>query len=455
MTQRDTKGWQALDARHHLHPFTDHQALAARGTHIITEATGVWLRDSDGREILDGMSGLWCVNIGYGRRELIEAACAQLERLPYYNSFFQCTHPPAIELAALLAEVTPPHLTRVFFTTSGSEALDTVVRLARRYWDLLDQPRRKILIARENAYHGSTLAGASLGGMKPMHAQGDLPVPGIEHIAQPYWFGSDRTLAPDEFGLNCARALEEKILELGPERVAAFVAEPIQGAGGVIIPPASYWPEVARICREYGVLLVVDEVICGFGRTGRWFGSETYGLEPDLMPMAKAMSSAYQPIGGVMISERIAEVLVARGGEFFHGFTHSAHPVACAVAIANIELLRRERIIERAAEDTMPYLQARWRTLAEHPLVGEARGLGMLAALELVRDQRSGARFDPPGHAGTVCRDICYEQGLIMRAVRDTMIVAPPLVMTRAEIDELIARVLRSLDLTAAALKGI
>jgi putrescine aminotransferase len=452
MTQRNTKDWQVLDARHYLHPFTDHKALAERGTHVIADAKGVWLRDADGREILDGMSGLWCVNIGYGRRELIEAACAQLERLPYYNSFFQCTHPPAIELAALLAEVTPPQFRRVFFTTSGSEALDTVVRLVRRYWDLIEQPQRKILISRENAYHGSTLAGASLGGMKAMHAQGDLPVPGIEHVAQPYWFGSDRNLSPDEFGLACARALERKILELGPERVAAFVAEPIQGAGGVVIPPASYWPEVARICRAHGVLLVVDEVICGFGRTGCWFGSEYYGLEPDLMPMAKAMSSAYQPIGGVMVADRVADVLVEQGGEFFHGFTHSAHPVACAVAIANIGLLRRERIIERAAADTMPYLQERWRTLGTHPLVGEARGLGMLAALELVRDKASGARFEPVGHAGTICRDIAYQQGLIMRAVRDTMIVAPPLVMTRAEIDELITRVVRSLDLTAAAL---
>ena len=275
---RSTADWQALDAAHYIHPFTDHAALSRKGTRVITRAEGVYLYDSDGRQILDGMSGLWCVNLGYGRRELAEVAYRQLLELPYYNSFFQAAHPPAIELARLLAEVTPPQFKHVFFTGSGSEANDTVVRAVRRYWDLMGQPQRTFIISRKNAYHGSTMAGASLGGMAPMHAQGGLPIPGIVHIRQPYWYGEGGDLSPEEFGRVAARALEEKILEIGPERVAAFIGEPIQGAGGVIIPPATYWPEIQKIVERYGILLVADEVICGFGRTGEWFGSEYFGI---------------------------------------------------------------------------------------------------------------------------------------------------------------------------------
>lgn len=451
--ERSTSEWQALDAAHYLHPFTDHAALHRKGTRLIQRAAGVYLYDSDGRQLLDGMSGLWCVNLGYGRRELADAAYQQLIELPYYNSFFQVAHPPVIELARLLVEVTPPQFNRVFFTGSGSEANDTVIRAVRRYWDVLGQPNRQVIISRHNAYHGSTMAGASLGGMSPMHAQGGLPIPGIEHIRQPYWFGEGRDLTPEAFGLLAARALEEKILELGPERVAAFIAEPIQGAGGVIIPPETYWPEIQRIVDHYGILLVADEVICGFGRTGEWFGSEYYGIRPDLMPIAKGMSSGYLPIGGVMVGDRIAEVLVDRGGEFHHGFTYSGHPVACAVACATIGILREERIVERVKNDVGPYLQARWKELGAHPLVGEARCVGLIAALELVRNKQTRELFADPGEVGTVCRDLCIEAGLVMRAVRDTMIIAPPLVITHGEIDELIDKAQRALDATLAVLK--
>jgi len=449
---RPTAEWQSLDRSHYLHPFTDTRQLAARGARIITHAEGIWLHDSEGRRILDGMSGLWCVNVGYGRRELAEAAFEQMQQLPFYNSFFQCAHPPAIELARLLAELTPPQFRRVFFTGSGSESNDTVLRLVRRYWELLDQPRRKVVIARVNAYHGSTIAGASLGGMAWMHEQGGLPIPDIVHVAQPYWFQDGGDLSPEEFGVAAARSLERKIEEIGAGRVAAFIAEPIQGAGGVIVPPASYWPEIQRICDHYGILLVADEVICGFGRLGAWFGSDHYGIRPDLMSMAKGLSSGYLPIGGVMVADRVADVLTAMGGEFAHGFTYSGHPVSCAVAIANLEILRRDRLIERVRDDTGPYLQSRWRELADHPLVGEARGVGFIGALELVRDKARREFFPERGKVGTVCRDICVENGLVMRATRDTMLIAPPLVTTRAEIDELIDRARRCLDLTARAI---
>ena len=447
--ERATQDWQELDSRHYLHPFTDFRALAAEGARIITRADGVYLYDSDGRQILDGMSGLWCVNIGYGRTELADVAARQMRELPFYNSFFKSAHPPAIELARLLSELTPPQFNRVFFTNSGSEANDTILRMTRRYWDLMDQPKRSVVISRINAYHGSTMAGASLGGMSAMHAQGGLPIPDIVHIEQPYWFENGVDGTPAEYGLRAARRLAEKIEEIGPERVAAFIGEPIQGAGGVIVPPETYWPEIQRICREYGILLISDEVICGFGRTGRWFGCEHFGFEPDFMTIAKGVTSGYQPLGGAMVSDRVAEVLIEKGGEFNHGFTWSGHPVACAVAIENLAILRRERLVERAREDIGPYLQRRWRELADHPLVGEVRGVGMVGALELVAHKGSRTFFRNRGATGLICRDHCFANGLVMRAVRDTMIMAPPLVIDKSQVDELVEKARRCLDLTA------
>jgi putrescine---pyruvate transaminase len=288
---RTTQDWQAADARHFLHPFTDFQALAKKGSRVITRADNIYLWDSDGHKILDAMSGLWCVNVGYGQRALIDAATKQLETLPFYNAFFQTATPPAIELAELLAELSPPGFQHVFFSGSGSEGNDTIVRMVRRYWDLQGQPQRDVIVSRWNAYHGSTMAGGSLGGMKGMHQQGGLPIPGIVHIDQPYWFENGAGMTRDEFGIACARQLEAKILEVGADKVAAFIGEPVQGAGGVIVPPATYWPEIQRICDRYGILLVSDEVITGFGRTGRWFGCETMGTKPDLMTFAKGVTS--------------------------------------------------------------------------------------------------------------------------------------------------------------------
>jgi putrescine---pyruvate transaminase len=452
--ERTLADWQALDAAHFLHPFTDSRSLATRGTRVITRAEGVYIYEEDGRRILDGMSGLWCVALGYGRQELLDAARLQMATLPYYNSFFQCSTPAAIELAALLAEVTPPQFQHVFFTGSGSEANDTVVRLVRYYWELEGQPQRNIIIGRRNGYHGSTLAGASLGGMKFMHAQGGLPLPGFEHIEEPYWFEYGAGRSPGEFGLAAARALEAKILELGAERVAAFIGEPVQGAGGVIIPPDSYWPEIQRICDRYGILLISDEVICGFGRTGRWFGCERYGARPDLMPIAKALSSGYLPIGGLMVGGRVARVLIDKGEEFAHGFTYSAHPVACAVAVAALKVMRDEHIVENVRDALEPYFQSRWQALADHPLVGEARGVGLLGALELVRRKQPLERFEPRGKVGERARDLAIRNGLVMRAVRDTMICAPPLVITTEQIDELIDKARRTLDQTHAQLRS-
>ena len=440
---------RALDHAHYLHPFTDHKDLGSRGARIIERAEGVYLWDSDGQKILDGMAGLWCVNVGYGRRELADAAYKQMLELPYYNSFFQCANPPAVKLAAAIAEIAPPHMNHVFFTGSGSESNDTVLRMVRRYWDLKGKPAKKTVIGRINGYHGSTVAGASLGGMVPMHEQGDLPIPGIVHIPQPYWYGEGGDMDQDEFGLWAARQLEAKIQEIGEDKVAAFIAEPIQGAGGVIIPPATYWPEIKRIVDKYQILLVVDEVICGFGRTGEWFGSQYFDLKPDLMPIAKGMTSGYLPMGGVIVGDRVAQTMIDEGGEFFHGYTYSGHPVAAAVGLENLRILREEKIVEYVKQQAAPYLQSKIAELADHRLVGEVRGVGLLGALELVKNKATRERFADKGAAGTLCRDTCVRNGLVMRAVGDTMIMSPPLVIQPSEIDELVKRIRLCLDQTA------
>ncbi len=447
---RTTQEWQAADAAHFLHPFTDFKALAKKGSRIVESGQGIYLRDSEGQRILDAMSGLWCVNVGYGQPALIEAATKQMSELAFYNAFFQTATKPAIELAELLTEVTPPQFKHVFFSVSGSEGNDTVVRMVRRYWEILGQPERQVIVSRNNAYHGSTVAGSSLGGMSGMHAQGGARVPGIVHIEQPYWFEHGRSMSKDEFGLIAARWLEDKILEVGADKVAAFIGEPVQGAGGVIVPPATYWPEIQRICDKYGILLVSDEVICGFGRTGNWWGCETMGSRPDLMTFAKGVTSGYIPLGGVMVGDRIANVLIDRGGEFNHGYTYSGHPVACAVGIANIRLMQREGLVEHVRSDVGPYLAEAFRSLGEHPLVGDAETCGLMGALLLVADKASGKTFAPELEVGMVCRGHCFGNGLIMRAVGDRMIIAPPLVITRAQIDEMVGLIRRCLDLTLA-----
>jgi len=452
MSKRNTAELQAMDAAHYLHPFTDHKELGERGTRIIERAEGVYLWDSEGNKVLDGMAGLWCVNIGYGRKELAEAAYQQMLKLPYYNSFFQCANPPAIELATAIAEVAPEHMSHVFFTGSGSESNDTVLRMVRRYWDLKGKPTKKTIISRINGYHGSTVAGASLGGMSVMHEQGDLPIPGIVHIPQPYWYGEGGDMSPDEFGIWAAQQLEAKILELGIDQVAAFIAEPIQGAGGVIIPPDTYWPEIKRILAKYEILLVIDEVICGFGRTGQWFASQHYDLQPDLMPIAKGMTSGYLPMGGVIVSDRVAETMIEHGGEFYHGYTYSGHPASAAVGLENLRIMRDEKIVDYVRNEAAPYLQDKIAGLAAHRLVGEVRGVGLLGAIELVKDKATRERFPDKGTVGTLCRDLCVANGLVMRAVGDTMIMSPPLIISRAEIDELVDKAWKVLDLVAEQL---
>jgi putrescine aminotransferase len=451
----DTKAVQQLDSAHYIHSFTDHGDLATRGARVMTHAEGIYVWDSEGKKILDGMSGLWCVNAGYGRKEIADAAYKQMMTLPYYNSFFQTTNVPAATLAAKLASLAPDvgdrSFNHVFYSSSGSESNDTNVRMVRRYWDLLGQPQRKTIIGRVNGYHGSTMAGASLGGMSGMHAQGDLPIPNITHIEQPYYL---ENALPGEseadFGVRAAGWLEAKILEIGADKVAAFIGEPVQGAGGVIIPPATYWPEIQRIVDKYGILLISDEVICAFGRLGHWFAYEKFGYKPDLVTFAKGVTSGYIPLGGVMVGNRVAKVLIEQGGEFNHGYTYSGHPVACAVALANIEIMERENLVSRVKDNIGPYLAKRFTELNEHPLVGVAETCGFTAGLVLVKNKKTMERFSSDLGVGMVCRGHCFGNGLIMRAVGDRMIIAPPLTMTHAQIDEMMLLIQKCLDFTYA-----
>ncbi|HLA02442.1 MAG TPA: aspartate aminotransferase family protein [Aestuariivirga sp.] len=441
------------DIDHHFHPFTDHKALhAAGGPRVITHADGIYIWDGKGNKILDGFSGLWCVNVGYGRKELAEVAYRQMLDLPYDNTFFKTTTVPATELAAKISSILPKRFQHIFFTNSGSESNDTIVRFVRHYWKLKGKPYRQHFIGRVRGYHGSTMVAANLGGMAGMHEQVGTEFPGFHHVQQPYWydFGGDKT--PEEFGLEAAAAVEKKILEVGPENVAAFIGEPIQGAAGVLIPPSTYWPEVQRICRKYGVLIISDEVICGFGRTGKWWGFQSFGFEPDIVTMAKGLSSGYQTIGAVAFADTLIKDFFALGGEFYHGMTYAGHPVAAAVALKNIEIIENEKLVERVA-DLAPYFAKALASLNDHPIVGETRAMGLLGAIELSSDKSKRARFKESGRVGTICRDHCFKNNLIMRACWDTMVLAPPFVITRKEIDEIVKLARLALDATYADVK--
>ena len=453
----DIPALRELDVAHHLPAQSSYKLQADMGgSRIITHAKGSTVYDGEGHAILDGMAGLWCVNVGYGRPELVEVAARQMEELPYYNTFFRTATVPPIELAAKVAGLLGGNLKHVFFNNSGSESNDTVFRLVRTYWTMKGEPNRTIFISRHNAYHGSTVASASLGGMEYMHVQGGLPIPGIEHVMQPYLFGEAFGEDPEAFATRAANAIEERILAVGPENVAAFIGEPVQGAGGVIIPPPGYWQKVEAICRKYGILLVSDEVICGFGRLGEWFGFQHFGIRPDIVSMAKGLSSGYLPISATGVSSEIVDVLRASGDDFVHGYTYSGHPVCAAVALRNIQIIEDEHLVERTREDTGPYLaKAMAERLAPHPLVGEARSLGLIGAVEIVAEKGTNRRHGAGGQAGPIVRDACIARGLMVRAVRDSIVMSPPLVITHAEIDQLVDTIAAALAASAEQLAAL
>lgn len=451
-----TQNIQALDNAHHLHPFTVHHELRDQSPRVINRAEGVYLWDSDGNRIIDGMAGLWCTQVGYGVEELADIASEAIKSLSYYNTFFQTTTPAVAKLSELVASKTPADLNQIFFASSGSEANDSAIKLIKYYWNLKGKPNKKAIISRERSYHGTTIGAASLTGLPFMHDIFDLPLPGIHHIGPTphfYEYGHEGE-SEEAFAERCAKALEDKILDLGPENVAAFIGEPVMGAGGLMVPPKGYWQKIEAICRRYDVLLWSDEVICGFGRTGSWFGCQTYGYTPDIITMAKGLSSGYVPISALALNDEIANTIVNSDDEMAHGFTYSGHPVCCSVAIRNIELIEEWALVGERGDKTAAHFQSRLAELEGHPLVGQTRGVGMLGALELVKDKSSKQRFEPEGHAGATCRGNCFNIGVIMRAVGDTMFLSPPLVITKDEIDEMFNLIRISLDLTYQTLNG-
>jgi len=432
LSNRTTEQWQKIDSAHHLHPFTDFKELINTGTRIIISGKGNYVTDSENNKILDMMAGLWCVNIGYGRKELAEVAFEQMQLLPYYNSFFKTATTPSIELSKILADITPEGIERFFYGSSGSESNDTVVRLVRRYWDILGKKNKKTFISRTFAYHGSTMASASLGGMQAMHNQGDLPLPGFVHAMPPYQYKFGKNINEDEFCKFAVNEIEKKIIEIGSDNVAAFIGEPIQGAGGVIVPPRDYWNLIQDLCKKYDILLCIDEVICGFGRTGEWFGSQHYNIKPDVITFAKGITSGYLPLSGVGIGKKISDVVIKQGGEFYHGYTYSAIPVSMAAGLAMQNIIEKENLIQRS-KDMSPYFLDGLFSLKDIDVITDIRGYGMLGGIDIRLDER-------PGKAGYSCFKKLFEAGLSLKATGDCLIVAPPFICEKEHIDEIIEK---------------
>ena len=440
----------ARDVEALLHPTTNLASHRASGPLVLDRAEGVYVWDTSGKRYIEGLAGLWCTGLGYGNKELIEAAREQMEKLSFTHLFGGRSHEPAIQLAEKLKEIVPAPTSKVFFTSSGSEANDTQIKLAWYYNNARGLTKKKKIISRQKAYHGTTIATASLTGLPVFHADFDLPMARVVHTSAPHYY---RNGAPgeteEEFADRMARDLEELILTEGPETVAAFIAEPVMGAGGVIVPPKGYFPKMQAVLRKYDILMIADEVICGFGRTGRLWGSEALDIKPDTITMAKAITSAYMPLGAVTVSEPVYEALVDESkklGVFAHGFTYSGHPVAAAVAVKTLEIYERINIVGHV-QKVAPAFKARLDKLNEHPLVGETRGLGLLAGVELVRDKDTKVSYDIRKGVGAKVVAFAQEEGVIVRAVAgDTIAVCPPLVISEDEIHQMFDALDKALD---------
>jgi L-2,4-diaminobutyrate transaminase len=443
---------ETLDKERVLHPATSIADHLQKGPRIMVEGAGVTLVDSHGTRYIDGVAGLWCVNIGYGRHEVADAIAAQGRRLAYYHTFSSMSNEPQIRLADRLLGLQPWKFCRVFFGNSGSDANDTQVKLVWYYNNLRGRPRKKKIVSRLQGYHGSTVATASLTGLPSFHRAFDLPIANILHTATPHYY---RNAAPGQAEEDYARVLAAELDRLiereGPDTVAAFIAEPVMGAGGVLLPPRTYFEEIQKVLRKHDVLMIADEVICGFGRLGRFWGSEVFGIEPDLMTAAKGLTSAYFPLSAVFVSEPVWAVLrdsSSQIGPFAHGFTYSGHPVGAAAAMANLDILVGEDLVGNSAR-VGAYLQARLRdAFGKHPLVGEVRGVGLMAGVELMADPAGRRPFDSALKVAYRVAQRCLEEGLIVRALPagDVLAFSPPLCITRDEVDQVVERFGRGLE---------
>ncbi len=441
------------DKAYLMHPMTNLKRHLDIGPTVVTRGKGVYIYDEAGREYIEGLAGLWCTSLGFGEERLVEAAARQMRELPYYHQFRGMGHHVGIDLAEKLLSIAPPGMAKVFFANSGSEANDTIIKLIWYYNNAIGRPQKKKIIARIKGYHGTTLAAASLSGLPHMHKAFDLPMPGILHTDCPHYyrFGQDGE-SEEEFATRMADNLEQMILKEGPDTVAAFFAEPVMGAGGVITPPKTYFAKIQAVLKKYDVLFVADEVICGFGRTGKMFATETYDLKPDFITVAKALSSAYLPISGVMMTQEVFDGISKQSGEvgvLGHGFTYSGHPAAAAVALETLKIYEERDIIGHIAS-VSGRLQDGMRRFADHPLVGEVRGIGLIGAIELVKDKATRESFDPKDGVGAFCQDQAQEHGLITRGMGDSLAFSPPLIITGDEIDEMLRRFGKALDETAA-----
>jgi 4-aminobutyrate--pyruvate transaminase len=443
---------QTRDVEALLHPYTNATAHRQAGPHVIERGEGVYVYDSAGRKLLEGMAGLWCAGLGFGDRELIEAAKEQLDKLSYYHLFAGRSFEPAVELAEKLKEIAPVPMSKIFYQSSGSEANDTQVKMAWYYNNALGRPEKKKIISRVKGYHGVTVFAASLTGLPYNHKDFDLPVSDrVKHVATPHhWRGAHPGETEREFAARLAADLDAFIEAEGPETVAAFIAEPVMGAGGVIVPPEGYFEAITPVLRKHDVLMIDDEVICGFGRTGNWFGATTMGMTPTSISMAKQLTSAYVPLSAVAINQDMADAIEQNShkiGLFGHGFTYGGHPLGCAVAVKTLEIYQRRDIVGHVRA-LAPLFQERLRSFKDHPLVGEARGVGLMGALEVSPDRRTAATFAQPGKVGAKLAAEMLARGVIGRAIGDTFAFCPPMVITADEIEEMFAPMEASLDAT-------
>jgi 4-aminobutyrate--pyruvate transaminase len=438
-----TNSLQSKDIAHQIHPATNMRRHERIGPIVIDRGSGIYVYDDEGREYIEGLAGLWSVGVGFGEKRLVEAATRQMAKLPYYHIFAHKTHEPSTLLAEKLVSLVPGDLKHVFFTNSGGEANDSVIKFVWYYNNALGRPEKKKFISRQNAYHGITIAAGSLTGLQANQRGFDLPLPFAKHVSAPHYYRNGLPGESEEaFVERLAAELENLILEEGPDTVAAFIGEPLMGAGGVIVPPDNYWQRIQEVCRKYDVLVIADEVINGFGRLGTMFGCDTFGIKPDILVCSKQITSSYQPLAAVLISDTIYQAMADQSdrlGTFGHGYTTGAHPVATAVALENLAIIEERGLVGNAAE-VGAHMRAGLARFADHPLVGEVRGRGLIAAVEFVADKATKARFDPVGKVGLRFFERAHEHGLIIRNVGDSIALCPPMIITTAQVDELLKR---------------
>ena len=452
---RPLSNFAARDVETLLHPTTNLLAHRSLGPLVLERGEGIYVYDTAGKRYIEGLAGLWCTGLGYGNAELVEAAREQMERLSFSHLFGGRSHEPAIALAEKIKAMSPAPTSKVFFTNSGSEANDTQIKIAWYYNNAIGRPRKKKIISRQRAYHGTTMVAASLTGLAASHRDFDLPIPQVRHTDCPYFYRYGKSGETEEqFAARLAENLDAQIQREDPDTVAAFIAEPVMGAGGVIVPPATYFDKIQAVLKKHDVLLIADEVICGFGRTGKMFGSETFAMRPDIMTMAKAITSGYLPLSATVISEEIYQACVGQSeklGVFAHGYTYTGHPAACAVALEVLDIFE-ERDLLGHIRRVGPMLQDGVRKLAGHPLIGDIRGVGLVAGVELVPDKPGRGTFDPLGSAGALFVARAQANGLIVRNLVDTVALCPPLIISEGEVEEMLRRFGKALDETTAAL---